>query len=123
MLSQSNAFGGFSVDDLDAAREFYGDTLGLDVSEQMGLLFLTFPDGNRVVVYPKDDHEPATYTTLNFPVPNIGETVDRMAEKGIELLRYDGYPHDEKGIVRGQGPVIGWFTDPAGNILSVLEMT
>ena len=123
MFSQSNAFSGFSVDDLAIARDFYENTLGVNVTEENGLMFLNFPESGRVVVYPKDDHVPATYTTLNFPVPNLEEVVDRLTEAGIEILRYDGYPHDDKGVVRGWGPPIAWFTDPAGNILAAIEMS
>jgi predicted enzyme related to lactoylglutathione lyase len=126
MLGSTQAFSGFAVDDLDAARAFYGDTLGIAVEEQMGgaILELGLAGGARpVIVYPKPDHEPATFTVLNFPVPDIDATVDALIARGIDLERYDGFEHDERGIAGDgeQSPRIAWFTDPAGNILAVLE--
>lgn len=124
MLKDSHAFSGFSVNDQAAAKEFYGTTLGLDVSEDAMGLTLKLAGGNNIFVYPKDDHVPATYTILNFPVENIDETVQALKEKGIVL---ESYPEmtDEDGIARskeaGQGPDIAWFKDPAGNFLSVLQ--
>jgi catechol 2,3-dioxygenase-like lactoylglutathione lyase family enzyme len=116
------AFSGFSVDDIEKAKAFYGGTLGLDVSEMSGLLRLRLGGGGTVLVYPKDDHAPATFTILNFPVDDIDRAVDELTAAGVRLERY---PHlgdaDEKGIYRGNGPDIAWFTDPAGNVLSVLE--
>lgn len=120
-LLASEAFSGFAVDDLDAARRFYGETLGLTVhDETMGLLGIQL-GGRRVLVYPKDDHVPATYTILNFPVADVEEAVRALGERGVEFLRYDGFDQDELGIARGQGPEIAWFADPAGNVLSVLS--
>lgn len=121
MFGKSEAFSGFSVDDLDAAMEFYRDTLGMEVTEDHGLLFIHVARGGTIAVYPKDDHSPATFTILNFPVEDIDETADRLGELGIELVQYDGFPQDERGILRGQGPPIAWFLDPAGNVLSILE--
>jgi catechol 2,3-dioxygenase-like lactoylglutathione lyase family enzyme len=121
-IDPSRAFSGFAVPDIAAARAFYGDTLGIKVSEEdMGLLNLHLAEGKDVIVYPKPDHTPATYTILNFPVDDIDATVDELAAKGVQFLKYDGFGQDEKGIARGpEGPPIAWFTDPAGNVLSVL---
>ena len=121
MFGSTKAFSGFAVDDIDAARRFYGDTLGLRVSEQNGLLTLHIAGGRDVLVYPKPDHTPATYTILNFPVPDIDAAVDELRSKGVEFERYEQLKTDDKGIFRGGGPLIAWFTDPAGNVLSVLE--
>jgi catechol 2,3-dioxygenase-like lactoylglutathione lyase family enzyme len=122
MFKDANAFSGFSVDDLDRAKEFYGETLGLSVSENPAGLELQLGGGGRVFVYPKPNHEPATFTILNFAVPNIDQAVDELAGAGVTFERYDGMEQDEKGISRGGGgPNIAWFKDPAGNILSVLE--
>jgi catechol 2,3-dioxygenase-like lactoylglutathione lyase family enzyme len=124
-LADSKAFSGFAVDDLQQARQFYGETLGLETSEQHGLLTLHLAGGRDTLVYPKDDHTPATFTILNFPVDDIDRTVDELAARGVRFERYDGLDQDEKGIARGiaagMGPDIAWFTDPAGNILSVLH--
>lgn len=122
MLRDSAAFSGFSSDDIPAAKAFYGDTLGLDVTEQDGMLTLKFGNGHAVLIYPKDDHEPATYTALNFPVADIEAAVDRLIAAGVTFEHYgEGAQQDERGISRGYGPPIAWFKDPAGNILSVLE--
>lgn len=124
MLQTSKAFGGFSVDDIPAAKAFYGETLGLPISEEMGLLDITLGSGGHVMAYPKDDHEPASFTILNFPVDDIDKAVDELASKGVTFERYDGFGQDDKGIARDpQGPPIAWFKDPAGNILSVLEVS
>ena len=121
MLTDSRAFSGFAVDDLDAAREFYGGTLGLETSEEHGLLTLHLAGDRPTLVYPKPDHEPATYTILNFPVDDIDRVVDDLAARGVRFERYDGFDQDERGIARSGGPLIAWFKDPAGNILSVLQ--
>ena len=123
MRTDSEAFSGYAVDDLDAARSFYGDTLGLKttVIDEAGLLTLHVAGGRDVLIYPKPDFVPATYTVLNFQVDDIDAAVDRLAERGVTFERYDGFDQDEKGIARGNGPNIAWFKDPAGNILSVLE--
>jgi catechol 2,3-dioxygenase-like lactoylglutathione lyase family enzyme len=121
MLTDSHAFSGFSADDIESCRAFYADTLGIDVTEENGMLSLRLGGGANVLIYPKDDHQPATYTCLNFRVPDIDATVDALVARGVTFLRYDGLPQDERGIAREYGPPIAWFTDPAGNILSVLE--
>lgn len=121
-LLASEAFSGFSVDDLAAAEEFYGGALGLRVRRdgEMGLLTVAL-GGRQVLVYPKDDHVPATFTILNFPVTDVEATVRDLAARGIGFLRYEGMQQDELGIQRGGGPLIAWFADPAGNVLSVLQ--
>jgi catechol 2,3-dioxygenase-like lactoylglutathione lyase family enzyme len=123
VLADSRAFSGFSVDDLDKAQAFYGDTLGLNVdrADEMQILQVRFAGDRHVIVYAKPDHQPATFTVLNFPVPDIDEAVDGLAARGVAFERYDGFGQDEKGVMRGQGPLIAWFKDPAGNILSVIE--
>lgn len=125
MLKQSKAFSGFSVNDIPKAKEFYAEILGLEVKDNpMGLLDLNLAGGNHVIIYPKPNHVPATFTILNFPVKNIDEAVDQLIKNGISLEQYDEpIKTDEKGICRsgGKGPNIAWFKDPAGNILSVLE--
>ena len=122
MFANTKAFSGFAVDDLQKAREFYERTLGLRVSERNGLLTLHLAGGRDTFVYPKPDHTPASYTILNFPVDDIDEAVDALAARGVRFTRYDGFNQDQKGISREEGgPPIAWFTDPAGNILSVLE--
>jgi len=122
MFKHTNAFSGFSVDDLQKAKEFYSQILGLEVSETPGLLELHLVGGTRILIYPKPNHTPATFTILNFPVDNIEEAVDKLTRLGVRFERYEGeLKTDEKGIFRGEGPKIAWFKDPAGNILSVLE--
>jgi catechol 2,3-dioxygenase-like lactoylglutathione lyase family enzyme len=123
MLENSAAFSGFAVDDIDAARAFYGDTLGLSVAlNDMGILEITLGSGAHVIAYPKPDHEPAGFTILNFPVADVEAAVDELNAKGVVTKIYDGeYGGDAKGISRGYGPEIAWFRDPAGNVLSVLS--
>ena len=121
MFANTRAFSGFAVDDLEKAREFYGETLGLKTSEEYGLMTLHLAGDRPTLVYPKPDHTPATYTILNFPVDDIDEAVDELAERGVRPKRYEGAEQDEKGIMRAQGPYIAWFKDPAGNVLSVLQ--
>jgi catechol 2,3-dioxygenase-like lactoylglutathione lyase family enzyme len=121
MLSDSKAFSGFAVDDIEKAREFYGDTLGLETSVENGMLTLHLPGDRPTLVYPKPDFTPATYTILNFAVDDVDRTVDELAARGVRFERYDDFEQDEKGIARGDGPDIAWFKDPAGNILSVLK--
>jgi catechol 2,3-dioxygenase-like lactoylglutathione lyase family enzyme len=121
MFGQTRAFSGFSVDDIAKARQFYGETLGLRVSEENGLLTLHIAGDRDTLVYPKDDHTPATFTILNFPVDDVDKAVDELTARGVQFERYDGAQQDEKGIHRGGGPAIAWFKDPAGNILSVLQ--
>ena len=125
MLQESKAFSGFAVDDPDAARRFYGETLGLRVEDagEAGLLTLRLAGDRAVLIYPKPDHTPATFTVLNFPVDDIETVVDELAGRGVRFERYEGteMETDERGIFRGGGPLIAWFKDPAGNILSVLQ--
>jgi catechol 2,3-dioxygenase-like lactoylglutathione lyase family enzyme len=121
MFEHTKAFSGFSVDDIPKARRFYGETLGLRVSEENGLLQLHIAGDRDIVVYPKEDHTPATFTILNFPVPDVDAAVDQLAARGVRFERYEGVEQDDKGIFRGEGPLIAWFKDPAGNILSVLQ--
>ena len=122
MLKDSKAFSTLAVDDVAKARQFYGETLGLDVSDEMDGLALKLGGGTNVFVYPKPDYKPATFTVLNFPVDDVEQAVDQLTAAGVTLERYDGFEQDEKGIARmDEGPTIAWFTDPAGNILSVLE--
>lgn len=125
MLKDSHAFSGFSVNDLAAARNFYSNVLGLDTEDTMGMITLKLAGGSNIFIYQKDNHEPATYTVLNFPVANIDQIVDELHDKGVIFERYKEMEQDEKGIARGlsknRGPDIAWFKDPAGNILSVLQ--
>jgi catechol 2,3-dioxygenase-like lactoylglutathione lyase family enzyme len=122
MFANTKAFSGFAVPDLQQARAFYEGTLGLRVSEENGLLTLHLTGGRDTLVYLKSDHTPATYTILNFPVPDIDEAVGELAARGVNFERYEGFGQDERGISRGEdGPPIAWFKDPAGNILAVLE--
>ena len=121
MLTDSEAYSGFSTNDIEASRRFYGETLGLPVTEEHGMLTVHFAGGGTVLIYPKDDHEPATYTTLNFPVRSIDAAVDELSAKGVAFERYPDLDQDERGVMRQWGPPIAWFRDPAGNILSVLE--
>jgi catechol 2,3-dioxygenase-like lactoylglutathione lyase family enzyme len=121
MLSDSTAFSGFAVDDLDAARRFYGETLGLQVSDEGPGFVIALNGGARpTLVYPKPGHVPAEYTILNFEVGDVDATVDGLTARGVVFERYEGAQQDEKGISHGLGPDIAWFKDPAGNILSVL---
>jgi catechol 2,3-dioxygenase-like lactoylglutathione lyase family enzyme len=121
MLADTKAYSGFAVDDLEAAKEFYGLTLGLRISQQNGLLTLHLAGGRETLVYPKPDHTPATYTILNFPVADIEEAVDGLSARGVRFERYESLEQDDRGILRGEGPYIAWFRDRAGNILSVLQ--
>ncbi len=122
MLRDAPAFSGFSVDDIEAARTFYADVLGLDVDEQNGMLTLHLAGGGSVLIYPKgDQHVPASFTVLNFPVDDVGTAVDALTGRGVQILRYPDMGQDERGIMRAGGPLIAWFSDPAGNVLSVLE--
>lgn len=123
MLSESQAFSGFSATDIAEEKRFYSDVLGLKVSEEYGMLHVHLGSGADILIYPKADHVPATYTVLNFPVDDIEQTVDELDAKGVKFERYEqmGSEVDERGIFRGGGPYIAWFTDPAGNVLSVLQ--
>src|SRR5215203_5329969 len=123
MLTNSKAFSGFAVDDVEKAKAFYGETLGLSlrvIDEDHGLFSLELAGDRPTLVYPKPDHVPANFTILNFPVEDIDEAVDGLAARGVRFERYDGIDQDERGVMRGEGPPIAWFKDPAGNILSVL---
>jgi predicted enzyme related to lactoylglutathione lyase len=120
MFEHTKAFSGFSADDIARARAFYGDTLGLRTSEANGMLTLHIAGDRDTLIYPKPDHAPATFTILNFPVDDIDAAVDELTVRGVVFERYDDVT-DEKGIMRGRGPAIAWFKDPAGNILAVLE--
>ena len=126
MFRTTNAFSGFSVDDIPAAKRFYGDTLGIRVTEEGDALTLHLADGERpTLVYPKGEaHEPASFTILNFQVEDIEAAVEELADRGVEFERYEGteIETDSKGIFRGGGPLIAWFKDPAGNVLSVIEL-
>ena len=123
MFKDCHAFSGFSVNDLEAAKKFYGETLGLEVSEGGAGLNVKLAWGNFILLYPKENHEPATYTILNFPVDDIDQAVEKLLAAGITFEQYEWT--DSKGIARGlsahRGPDIAWFKDPAGNILSVLQ--
>jgi catechol 2,3-dioxygenase-like lactoylglutathione lyase family enzyme len=121
MFESTKAFSGFAVDDLEQARQFYTGTLGIPTSEQYGLMTLHLAGGRDTLIYPKDDHTPATYTILNFPVDDIEKAVDELTARGVRFERYEGAEQDDRGISRGGGPYIAWFTDPAGNILAVLQ--
>jgi predicted enzyme related to lactoylglutathione lyase len=123
VLADSKAFSGYSVDDLDKAEAFYGGMLGLSVdrADEMPILRVRFAGDRHAIVYAKPDHQPATFTVLNFPVPDIDTVVDGLAARGVVFEHYDGFGQDEKGVMRGRGPLIAWFKDPAGNILSVVE--
>ncbi len=123
VLKDSRGFSGFSVDDVAKAKEFYTGTLGLKVTEENGMLTLHLAGATTVLIYPKDDHEPAGFTVLNFPVDDIEAAVDALAAGGVRFERYEGtgIETDAKGIFRGGGPLIAWVTDPAGNVLSVID--
>jgi len=124
MFRNTKAFSGFSVDDIPRAKDFYSNVLGLDVSdvEEMGMLDLNIVGGTVILVYPKHNHKPSTYTVLNFPVADVEQAVDALTARGVQFERYEGMEQDEKGIARGNGPDIAWFKDPAGNILSVIRV-
>ena len=124
MFTNTKAYSGFAVDDLEKAREFYGETLGLRtsvISSEGGVMSLDLAGDRGTLVYQKPDFTPATYTILNFPVDDIDKAVDELAARGVRLERYDDFEQDERGISRGEGPYIAWFKDPAGNVLSVLQ--
>ena len=125
VLKDSKAFSGISTDDIPAARAFYEGTLGLDVSDEHGMLVIHLAGNeNNLLVYPKDDHVPATFTILNFPVDDVPATVDALTERGVTFERYPGTETetDPNGVFRGGGPLIAWFKDPAGNVLSVIQL-
>jgi predicted enzyme related to lactoylglutathione lyase len=124
MFTNTKATNGFAVDDIEKAREFYGEALGLGttvLSEEYGVMSIQLAGGRDTLIYAKPDFVPATYTILNFEVDDIESAVDELGSRGVSLERYEGFEQDEKGIARGPGPMIAWFKDPAGNILSVLQ--
>jgi catechol 2,3-dioxygenase-like lactoylglutathione lyase family enzyme len=121
MLANNKAYSGFAVDDVEKAREFYGETLGLRTTQEGGDLWLHLAGDRDTLVYPAQDPAPASFTILNFEVADIEETVDALTARGVRFERYEGFDQDEKGIYRGEGPLIAWFKDPAGNTLSVLQ--
>jgi catechol 2,3-dioxygenase-like lactoylglutathione lyase family enzyme len=123
MLTESKAFSGFSVDDVPRAKQFYSETLGLRVTEENGMLTLHLAGDRPTLVYPKPNHEPASFTILNFPVDDVEASVDQLTQRGVQFEHYEGTPAetDERGIFRGGGPLIAWFKDPAGNVLSILQ--
>lgn len=122
MLQHTKTLTSFAVDDVKAAATFYGETLGLELSEGLGVLFLHHPDGHDTLIYPKADHIPASYTVLNFLVDDIDKALDELLTRGVRLLRYDDLGTDDTGIVRGPERDIAWFADPAGNIHSVARL-
>ncbi len=124
MLRDAHAFSGFSTDDIAKEKTFYADTLGLDVTEENGMLTLHLPAGHTVLIYPKgEEHQPASYTALNFEVDDIDAAVDRLTAAGVSFEHYGADAgQDERGIAREYGPPIAWFKDPAGNILSVIQL-
>ncbi|MFI6388199.1 VOC family protein [Nonomuraea sp. NPDC050547] len=123
MFGQTKAFSGFSVDDVPRAKAFYEGVLGLRVSEENGMLTLHLAGDRDTLVYPKGEaHEPAGYTILNFPVDDIDKAVERLGERGVEFVRYPGFEQEANGVMRAGGPPIAWFTDPAGNVLSVIQI-
>ncbi len=122
VLRDSEAFSGFSSNDIPKAKEFYAGKLGLEVTEANGLLTLNLAGGKNVIIYPKPNHEPSTYTVLNFPVKDVEQAVDSLTKAGVQFEHYEGMNLDARGIMRNQGPTIAWFKDPAGNILSVIEL-
>jgi catechol 2,3-dioxygenase-like lactoylglutathione lyase family enzyme len=121
MFEHTKAYSGFSVDDIPKAKQFYGETLGLRVTEENGMLTLHIAGDRNTLVYPKEDHTPATFTILNFPVDDVDRAVEELTARGVRFERYEGFDQDEKGVFRGGGPLIAWFKDPAGNILSVIQ--
>lgn len=121
MLAGLTTFSSFSARDIERERAFYADLLGLTVTEANGMLMLDLGGGHRVLIYPKDDHEPASFTVLNFEVPAIETTVDTLRERGVAFERYNDFEQDERGIMRQFGPPIAWFKDPAGNVLALIQ--
>jgi predicted enzyme related to lactoylglutathione lyase len=121
MLADTKAYSGIAVNDMDSAREFYSETLGLRTSEEYGLMWLNLAGARDTLVYEQPDATPATFTILNFEVDDIEQVVDALVARGVRFERYDGIDQDEKGVFREEGPYIAWFKDPAGNILSVLQ--
>jgi catechol 2,3-dioxygenase-like lactoylglutathione lyase family enzyme len=121
MFADTKAYSGLAVNDLQSAREFYGETLGIKTSEEYGLMWLHLAGGRDTLVYEQSDVTPASYTILNFELDDIDEAVDALAARGVRFERYDGVKQDDKGVFREEGPYIAWFKDPSGNVLSVLQ--
>jgi predicted enzyme related to lactoylglutathione lyase len=124
VFAETKAYSGFAVDDMGRAREFYGDTLGIEteiLDEENGLMTLHLAGDRPTLIYEKPDHEPAGYTILNFPVSDVEKAVDELSARGVSFERYDAFEQDQKGIAHGPGPVVAWFKDPAGNVLAVHE--
>jgi predicted enzyme related to lactoylglutathione lyase len=121
MFANTKAFSGIAVNDLQKAREFYGETLGIQTSEQYGLMWLHLAGGRDTLVYEQPDATPASYTILNFEVDDIDEAVDALTSRGVSFERYDNTEQDDRAVFRGEGPYIAWFKDPSGNVLSVLQ--
>ena len=121
MFRDSHAFSGFSANDIPRAKEFYGQTLGLEITEDNDMLTLHLAGGGTVLIYPKDNHLPASFTVLNFPMSDVDAAVDSLTKAGVTMERYEGFNQDERGIMRDQGPPIAWFKDPAGNVVAVLQ--
>jgi predicted enzyme related to lactoylglutathione lyase len=121
MFRDSHAFSGFSSNDIPRAKQFYGQTLGVEVTEDNDMLTLHLAGGGTVLIYAKENHQPASFTVLNFPVSDVEAAVDSLTKAGVEMERYEGFNQDERGIMRDQGPPIAWFKDPAGNVLAVLQ--
>jgi predicted enzyme related to lactoylglutathione lyase len=121
MFGTAKAFGSFAVDDIAAARKFYGETLGLKVSEEGGVLMLRLDGDHSILIYPKPDHTPASFTILNIQVDDVHQAVDDLTARAVPIQRYQGFDMDDRGVYRGEGHWIAWFTDPAGNVLSVIQ--
>jgi catechol 2,3-dioxygenase-like lactoylglutathione lyase family enzyme len=121
MFADTKAYSGLAVDDMQKAREFYGETLGLRTSEEYGLMWLHLAGGRDTLVYEQPDPTPASYTILNFEVDDIDQAVEALAARGVRFERYDGVAQDDRGVFREEGPYIAWFMDPSGNVLSVLQ--
>jgi catechol 2,3-dioxygenase-like lactoylglutathione lyase family enzyme len=123
MFENTKPFSTFSSNDIEACKKFYEETLGLSVGENMGGLSLNFSNGAQVFIYPKEDHEPAVFTVLNLPVPDVDAAVDELTSRGVTFEKYDlpDLKTDDKGVMRGEGPMIAWFKDPVGNIISIMN--
>jgi predicted enzyme related to lactoylglutathione lyase len=121
MLASRPAYSSFSASDIDAERAFFRDTLGVSVTDADGMLHIELAGGHRVLIYPRDDHEPATFTVLNFEVADIDAAVEEASRRGVQFERYEGFGQDDRGIAREFGPPIAWFKDPAGNIIALIQ--
>ena len=121
MLSEAGAYSGIAVQDMAEARRFYAETLGVRTSEEYGLMWLHHASDRRTLIYEQPSAEPASFTVLNFEVPDIDSAVDGLVERGVDFERFEGIEQDERGVFREEGPYIAWFKDPSGNVLSVLQ--